>query len=62
MREARNCRLLISVISNGFSFCINIALTPYPRALQAFSPLLCTKYNPDLKNGYFLLGRLVSPS
>lgn len=45
MREARNCRLLISVISNGFSFCTNIALTPYPRALQA---LICTKYNPDL--------------
>lgn len=48
MREARNCRLLISVISNGFSFCINITLTPYPGALQAFSPLLSTKYNPDL--------------
>lgn len=37
MREARNCRLLISVISNGFSLCINITLTPYP---GFFSPAL----------------------
>lgn len=51
MREARNCRLLVSVNSNGFSFCINIALSPYSGAQQAFSPLLCTKYSPDLKNG-----------
>lgn len=51
MREARNCRLLISVNSDGFSFCINIALSPYPGAQQAFSPLLRTKYSPDLQNG-----------